>query len=910
MQAQTWTHLPPAALVPPNEFSGAANLMKGLSLLIDDIDDSSESVPWVECFDASGEEGSLTAEEAYRPRLTGWLQGHDYDVKKWAAMKAEGGEQRAKAIEEERQFNQDLCAFAASLDIFPEEDKDAKPPTSFKSRMNKRQTLKEKCRAADRYPSSELTRLSSCPPDMKAAQDLFRDGLKNACKDHSYYSEFAVREHIEGLESKSDVPLGDPKYLKLLPHQRDGIGWLEHFLRKYKGDLLADQMGLGKTLQVVAVLLRQSQAARREGKSPSSLIIVPLPLLDTLQAELAKAPELQVYLYHGLNAKKKSQYELSQYDVVLTTYDTVVSEWKRLDKAHTAFGHCASGKKDVWELTTHAQEDFWYAECLAKGLANPAKPKYEVLEVSRVSAPIFGVKWETVVADEAHTCRNYDSIRAMTLVDLYSNMRIAITGTPMQNSRWDLYSTIRFLRIKPWCNKDLFKAAFASNVQSGYGKENENKQVEIILSGTTRAFTLRRLHQDYFEGRPMSSMHPPIEYKHFIELGDEMQATQEATKDLWDPLMIESRKANQRAKTRQKRKGGSGEDEDENGKCSSGAREREPGEIFQQMHEARMNCVHPDLLTHAKYTESIWVSAEEYDRAQREAEKSCETFDGVTNEMQATRGAIFEDYQAEERTADYASRDERRASYLRNHQERRDHFRRHLRSKPDGYMSDKIWPIVEVIRQAHEDTDIKVSQITDEVSKKTHLANEKTIVFAEFLSQLDLLSVALEDELGIRPLRYDGSCTADERRQAVEEHEEVGKDFSKPWVQPSKRTVFLATMKSCAEGLNLPHTTTVIFMAPSWNPFLMDQCKSRACCFANRNQVSVHYFSCLNSMESLLVESGDSKRQSVNGVDDEIRLRRGFHTFSRWKLQTFVNELDQGQHKLNALISQHQQQWD
>ncbi|KAI7025514.1 hypothetical protein KC316_g1645 [Hortaea werneckii] len=823
MDSQTYTHLPPLALIPPKEFSFEASLAKGLSELID----SKESLRRVECFDGSSEEFH-PVEKEYRPRLTGWLKCHDCDVEEWDAMKAQGDEQYATAVQNERQFYQNLCAFAMNLEMFPEEDKDAKPPKTFKSRMNKRQSQKEKSPASDRYPSSELTKLSNCQPDMKAAQDLFCDGLKNACKDHSYYSEFAVREHIEGLESKDDVPLRDPKYLKLLPHQRDGIGWLEYFLGKYKGALLADQMGLGKTLQVVAVLLRQLQAARREGREATFLIIVPLPLLDTWEAELAKAPELKVYLYHGLSAKEKSEYQLRQYDVVLTTYDTVVSEWKRLKKAQTAFGHCASGKKDVWELTNRAQEDFWYAECLSKGLAKTAKPK------------------------------------------------------------------------------ELFKAAFASNVKSGYGKDNKNKQVEIILSGTTRAFTLRRLHQDYFEESPMSSMHPPIEYKHFIELCDETQATQEPTKDLWDPLMIEGRKAKQRDKARQKRK--AGPDEDENEKSSSGAREREPGELFRQMHEARMHCVHPDLLAHAKYTESIWVSAEEYDRAQAAAEKSWETSDGVTNEMQATRGAIFEDYQAEEKTAGDSNKEDRRASYLRNHQERRDHFRRQLRSKPDGYMSDKIGPIVEVIRQAHEDTHIKVSQITDEISKKTHLANEKVIVFAEFLSQLDLLSVALEDELGIRPLRYDGSCTADERRQAVEEHEEVGKDFSKPWVQPSKRTVFLSTKKSCAEDLNLSHTTTVVFMAPSWNPFLMDQCKSRACRLTNRNQVSVHYFSCVNSMEMRLVENGDFKRQSVNGVNDEIRLRRGYHNLSRWKLQTFVTRLDKGQHKLYALIANHRQQ--
>ncbi|KAI7284331.1 hypothetical protein KC345_g2314 [Hortaea werneckii] len=786
-------------------------------------------------------------------KLTGWLKGHDCKIEQWATMKAEGsGEQYAKAIQE-NEHNQTMCTFISRYNIFPEETNDKGQQVHFKTRSAKRKSMKESLRALERFPSLELRRLATCRPDLVRAQEIFDDGLDNACKDVTRYSEFAIHGRIEDLESDDNVPAKDPAFLRLLPHQRDGIGWLEHFLQKYKGALLADQMGLG----------------------------------------------LRVYVYYGTGNKDLSATELCEYDVVLTTYDTVMYQWKRLKAVETAFQYISSGKKEVFESVNRAQEDFWFAECKSKGVAKISKPKYEVLHPIRTSAPLFTIKWETIAADEAHVFRNSDSMKGLALVDLKSKMRIAITGTPMQNDTSDMYSIMRFLRIRPWCNEALFKAAFVKKVQSGDNKTNRNRQPEIILSGTVRAFTLRRLHTDDFEDRPVSSMFRPLQIIHRLRLCEAMQATQDKTKDLWDQLEVERREQAQRLKASQKRKKNA---DDEPSEMISEITERDPGELFRQIFEARMNCVHPDLLKHAKYTENIWVTEEEYERGLVEAERLGHRMSAQECENAATVEAIVDSYKEVDDRENNARKGDRREHFEKSHRKRREHFRNHLRSTYKGYTSDKIGPIKEVIRQTIADIDGKVSKMTDEVAQKTYLANSKILVFAELLSQLDLLEVVLQDEMGIGPLRYDGSCTSEERSYAVEEHEEVGKDFTLLHVEPSKRRVFLATKRSCAEGLNLPHTKYVMFMSPSWNPFLMDQCKGRACRLTNPNQVTVHYFFVDKSIELRMWGAMEKKRESVKGVNDITRLKKNARQYKKWRQQTFVNKLDKGLGKVKNML--------
>jgi hypothetical protein len=112
---------------------------------------------------------------------------------------------------------------------------------------------------------------------------------------------------------------------QLRQYQLEGLGWMQ-FLREFGfGGCLADDMGVGKTAQVLATL----EARRAEGKGPS-LVVVPKSVMFNWREESKRfTPRLRVLEYHG-TARDTSQ--ISHHDLVLTTYGTMLRDAPALAK--------------------------------------------------------------------------------------------------------------------------------------------------------------------------------------------------------------------------------------------------------------------------------------------------------------------------------------------------------------------------------------------------------------------------------------------------------------------------------------------------------------------------------------------------------------------------------------------------
>src|SRR5262249_15166069 len=135
-----------------------------------------------------------------------------------------------------------------------------------------------------------------------------------------------ARERLRQFQgvAPADPPAGFQGQLR--GYQHDGLGWL-HFLREFGfGGCLADDIGPGKTVQVLALLDARRElraAATKRRRSPPSLVVVPRSLVFNWKQEAARfTPKLRVLDNTGVGRGKPGE-RFDDFDVVLTTYGTL-----------------------------------------------------------------------------------------------------------------------------------------------------------------------------------------------------------------------------------------------------------------------------------------------------------------------------------------------------------------------------------------------------------------------------------------------------------------------------------------------------------------------------------------------------------------------------------------------------------
>ncbi|KAJ3580249.1 hypothetical protein NPX13_g304 [Xylaria arbuscula] len=218
--------------------------------------------------------------------------------------------------------------------------------------------------------------------------------------------------------------------VRLLPHQIEGVEWMRNRelgpVKKGKvpkGGLLADDMGLGKTLQSISLILTNSKPAdKHPGVEKTTLVVAPLALIRQWEAELKEKVEishrLKVLVHHGPQRTKNFE-DLRRYDVVITTYQILVSEHNNCNGS--------------------------------------------------VKAGCFGLHWYRVILDEAHTIKNRNAKATKACYELRSVYRWCLSGTPIQNNLDELQSLVKFLRIKPYDDLREWKDHFEVPMKNGKG---------------------------------------------------------------------------------------------------------------------------------------------------------------------------------------------------------------------------------------------------------------------------------------------------------------------------------------------------------------------------------------------------------------------------------------------------------
>ncbi len=240
-------------------------------------------------------------------------------------------------------------------------------------------------------------------------------------------------------EKKLEQVLNQYLVATLRPYQMDGVQWLWLLYQLRLGGCLADDMGLGKTIQVLALCLLVKHHTSLKVKKPH-LLVVPASLIGNWQAEASRfAPTLNILIAHssarGGDLAHLSPEELDRTDIVITTY-AYLHRLKRLEE----------------------------------------------------------IQWDLLILDEAQQIKNPGTKQTRAVKQLKSQVRLTLTGTPIENRLGDLWSLFDFTSPGLLGTSKAF-SDFIKKVSKGDGALQYSRFVST-LRHLTQPYILRRLKSD------------------------------------------------------------------------------------------------------------------------------------------------------------------------------------------------------------------------------------------------------------------------------------------------------------------------------------------------------------------------------------------------------------------------------
>ncbi len=296
--------------------------------------------------------------------------------------------------------------------------------------------------------------------------------LQQALEERSIQSFRLKIQATNSFKEVEEVDVPETFQATLRHYQHAGLNWL-WFLRKNGfGGILADDMGLGKTVQTLTLLLKDKLERPAEAVGKPCLLVAPTSILHNWYAEAKKfAPQLTIMIHAGTQRDRDSQW-FGAYDIIITSFGTL-----RMD------------------LDLFKRVDFHY-----------------------------------VVLDEGQNIKNAGSQISRAVRLLRANHRLVLSGTPVENSVFDLWSIMAFANPGLLGSLKFFRETYANPIE-----KEKDEAAAARLRAIIHPFILRRTKKQVATDLP-----DKIEHVHYCDMTDAQEEVYEKLKAGFRNEILES----------------------------------------------------------------------------------------------------------------------------------------------------------------------------------------------------------------------------------------------------------------------------------------------------------------------------------------------------------------------------------
>lgn len=258
-----------------------------------------------------------------------------------------------------------------------------------------------------------------------------------------------IKERINNINKIPEYKIPDLLMGNLRPYQVEGFRWLRFLYELGLGGVLADDMGLGKTIQALTFLI----FLFKKKNTPPALIVMPASLIFNWVHEIKKfAPHFSFIEHTGMNRSEDISL-IKNTEIILTTYGILRKDW-----------------------------------------------------------PLFRqIRFSAIILDESQNIKNPLSISFKAVNKLQSEFRLALSGTPIENTTIDMWSQMSFANPGMLGKLSWFRKNYAIPIEKD-GNMEKASQLQKIL----RPVVLRRTKEVVEKDLP-----PKIEHVVFCNMTPE-----------------------------------------------------------------------------------------------------------------------------------------------------------------------------------------------------------------------------------------------------------------------------------------------------------------------------------------------------------------------------------------------------